>query len=521
MKRLLKVVFCIGCAVLFAYGQAGANQPAWVAELSDWQAHEVKAQEIEITVPAGEYVTLGVYNTDAVEVVAPEGITHEQFGLWYEARTVYKDTPHQRDMAVPFYMPPSRWMHQQGSQTVRLFADKPGSYCIVLKCNSDTCQLILTVTPAVPSSDTGLGFYVDYNRFGYYDKVNERKYFEDMANHGCNTTTFYTSRVYTADPEIAKRYPASGPDYKAMTHYDVGRQFDLAAEVGLTDPDIPVFGFFGDGHNLLSDLAEAKKLFPERADEWPEVLGYNADEAGPNQRPIMERQQAAWDGLDVRNGSATGTASLFAISDVMDLWLPYVTSWTPLLAAKAAEEGAELGQYICGWRGTNAPMHRYMTGIWRWITRPKMLLLWSYMHDPKSRVDPDGKWNAKRSFEYALAAPDGPISTVGLEGFRDGAVDYRVLRELERVLRKASKERTGLAQFDHIVPADAPGMADIQKCATFLANVSQMYVQGFSTMQPGPYVADGPDTMIPPADCAAVREEAIEWIRKLSGEEGG
>ncbi len=85
-------------SVMFA-SAVYANQPAWVAELSDWQAHEVKAQEITVTVPASEYVTIGVYNTDAVEVVAPDGVTSEQFGLWYEARTVYKDTEHERDMA--------------------------------------------------------------------------------------------------------------------------------------------------------------------------------------------------------------------------------------------------------------------------------------------------------------------------------------------------------------------------------------------------------------------------------------
>ena len=479
-----------------------ANHPAWVAELSSHHAHRYRETAITVAVPAGDYVTVGVYNTDAVDVHCPEGVTYQKHVIWYEVRTVYHGQEGERDVHIPYYLPPPEVMPQMGSWAVRLHATEPGTYQIPINCNSDSVAVTLEVTEPVPPSDTGLGFYTDYNRFAYYDEANEKRYFQHMAESGLNTLTIYSARVAVGEPEASEAWCSEeGGSYWALSVHDVRRQLDNAHEAGLLHPDVPVLTLSIPEDRFTEHMDEAR-AGAKHADKWPELLAYNADEAGPSQRPAMQKQDELWGSQGVRNGSASSTSALMALGDTMDLWLPSVQSWSPMLAAKAANEGAELGQYICVWRGTNAPMHRYMTGIWRWITRPKTLLLWSYMHDHTSRVEPDGTWNAKRSCEYAIASPEGPIGSVGLEGIRDGSVDYRILRELERAVRKASIEETAS------IPV-------ISEACGFLKRVSQIYVPGFVTEPDGPYSFDGPDTMLPPCDCVAVRNEALRHLAEL------
>lgn len=491
--------------LLLLAAPALANHPAWVAELSSHHAHRYRETEITVAVPAGEHTTVGVYNTDAVDVQVPEGVTSEKHVIWYEVRTVYHGQEGEREVAVPYYLPPPEVMPQMGSWAVKLHAEEPGQYAVPIACNSDTVTVNLDVTPPVGPSDTGLGFYTDYNRFAYFDLDNERRYFEHMAELGCNTLTIYSARVYTGDPLASQAWcsPHSGEsgNYWALSVYDVRRQLDLASEVGLLHPDVPVL-CLSIPEDRFAEHMDACREGAKHADQWPELLAYNSDEAGPGHRPQMTANQEVWDCQDVRNGSATYTSSIMAVGDTMDLWLPSIQSWSPLLAAKAEEEGALLGQYICVWRGTNAPMHRYMTGIWRWVTRPKTFLAWAYMNDHNSRVTPEGEWNALRSCEYAIASKDGPISSVGLEGWRDGSVDYRVLRELERAVREASVN-------------ESASINAINEACAFLKRVSQMYRPGFVTEPDGPYTFDGPDTMEPPVDCVAVRNEALELLAEL------
>jgi hypothetical protein len=64
------------------------------------------------------------------------------------------------------------------------------------------------------------------------------------------------------------------------------------------------------------------------------------------------------------------------------------------------------------------------------------MFLWSYINNKDSGVftNPDGsiRWNGLRVCEHALPGPQGPLMTVGMEGMREGIIDFHILHEVER-----------------------------------------------------------------------------------------
>ena len=67
------------------------------------------------------------------------------------------------------------------------------------------------------------------------------------------------------------------------------------------------------------------------------------------------------------------------------------------------------------------------------------------MDNKSSGVPADGGWRLQEAdgkintSAWALGSPKGPIATVGLTGFRDGTVDYRILCELERLIHRITR----------------------------------------------------------------------------------
>ena len=97
-------------------------------------------------------------------------------------------------------------------------------------------------------------------------------------------------------------------------------------------------------------------------------------------------------------------------------------------------------------------------------------------------------------FCAALPSPQGPITTVGLTGFRDGTVDYRILCQLDRLM------------------VDDPRHESVPEIAGWL--------QKFRDKVPMPLVVEGrdvADTADPPVDCVAIRRQALDYIAKLKG----
>ena len=96
------------------------------------------------------------------------------------------------------------------------------------------------------------------------------------------------------------------------------------------------------------------------------------------------------------------------------------------------------------------------------------------------------------------------MSTVGLEGVRDGIIDYRVLRQLELLMEQN------------------PRHDSVPKIANWLQSISdridtQFWPEG-RLVNYSDYSWDVPDTAVPPLDGAEVRRQALHFIDAMQSQ---
>jgi len=515
---------------------AEANGPAWVAELSD--PSPARAQQLEVWTLAGEPVTVIVHDTDAVDVAPPEGVSAEVFDVMYEHRTLFQGYPQEREGAIAYYLPPRRWnpTGPTGNYAVRLTPSLVGTYEVPIKCNVDTVTVTLRVPDVeVAKADVGFGVYLDSERFAYPEHA--RLYYRDMVAHGMNTGVMYGRAVDSSlGPHIPRWQseeqvtPAGSTrsyfkdqreHWRANMAQHVAWRMDALIEEGLIDPKIPMFNTSGGGRELSKCRPLSK--YPDR---WPETLLWmTIDEpapeaAGPAIAAFQEGQASTG-----RSGCALGSDSCFAYGRHADVWIVMMQRLTTALIDKAERDGAEIWVYNCHIRGTNAPLHRYYTGAWTLkvrhaterVTPTLVNLMWTYMHDNGSRINEDGTWHALRVCEHALGAPDGPVGTVGLEGYRDGVLDFRILRELERELAKWPRHK---GDWPSDKTTNPYGIVD--DSARWLQSVLDDSPLAF--YPPGEgwrdfrecYSWDVPDTAHPRhKDFVGIRRKALEYLMEL------
>lgn len=452
MRRALLVILMMTTMVSWA------ECASWVSELSGTGRSDV----CEVWMPAGATVSVGVHSTDVCEPRLPDGVTGEVLVVWKEQRDIGG-----RDVVIPYYLAPSKLLDPTGDFALILTADKPGTYTVPIKCQQNECTVYLRVTPAVPESDMAVGFYTDYTRFSYPEQ--EKAYYQHMADHGCTTMTAYG-------------YEADGRD--------LARELDLAVETGLAR--FPLFALAG------PRAVELARKYAKHYDKWPTLVGYNCDEPSRNLDKQVQESAADWHIKGFKTGTAIGP-SVWLLGRHLDVWCIGVASNNIFLEELAEKQKAEVWNYNHGLRGTNAALNRYQTGLYCFATRPKALLLWAYMNDKNSMVRPDGKWNALRVNEHALGTPDGPLSTVGLEGFRDGTIDYRILRTLEETILADPKHPTA--------PAAAAWLQEL------VERVEWRFWPG--GVEPYGYYWDVPDTAVPPVDFTAMRKQACLYLQEM------
>jgi len=481
------------------------------AAMADPYIHETSAlrpdehaKALTVHVPAGEFVCVTVGVGTEPTVKCPEGISVANVGaIYHQARTVWAGTERETWKAHPFYIvPASIWPTEPGSHggapphlakpdetqkptkwAVRLRVDAPpGEHVVRI---ADELTLRLVVYPSVPRSDAGFGFYTDWGRYGLEyreDRERDRMRYELMRDHGCNTFTAYQNRS-----------PEDG-GYRL-----VREKLELAHKVGLIG-DMPVFLLAWARQEMLDELGDAIHLVPE-------LIGENCDEPKLAQADEVVKQTARWKALGMRSGTAIDALSALTYSDdALDVWIMHMDSMSQTVIREANRRGVELWAYNCSLRGTAAALHRYQTGLWMMRAKPKVLLLWALMHDNKSRVTPDGKWLLNGAHEHALDGPDGPMSTVGLEGFYDGTVDYRILRRLEDLI---------LADPHSPVAAEAAGWLQKRLDDVHLA----FWPTGWWPEPPDSYPWDTRDNAPPPMtrDFGSLRKKALGYIGKLKG----
>ncbi len=323
-----------------------------------------------------------------------------------------------------------------------------------------------------PPADIGFGFYYDA---GQMDVSREPEWFSRMAEHGCNTVTVY---FRNAD--------------------QLARQLDLAVEKGLAE--YPVF-LLPNIDDWATALNEAKKQ-GRHTDKWPPLLLYGPDELALDdparfgtidgtRKGLQEtRRRVLESSSGVRFGATAYGDAAFTYADVLDVTV-VISYWcTQPLKTYIEAVGGQFWAYDAGivHKQKNARMARFMTGWWAWKVRPKVFLAWSFMDAVTDEKQPQGE-----GCEYPV-----------LDGWSEGTLDYRVLRELEAAI------------------ADHPG-ADAARATLWLQEVADRVPWNPYSGQIGrppeyvdPYVQffyDDP----PLRDLEALRQHADYWVHKITG----
>jgi hypothetical protein len=453
---------------------AAANGPAWVAELSDTTPS--RADALEVTIPVGSHVAVGVYNTDAVTPQPPAGVAATVRVLWLEHRTVFRGTPNEREAAIPYYLPLPRDCAPTGSWVVELQPETAGHYAVPIACNTNTVTVDLTVID-LPPSEIGYGLYTDSAR--YPDPLREPEYDADMAAHGCNTLTPY-----------ARELPAEFGVDNTSSAVLLAWHIDTAIDAGLVDLRFPLLCL-----SIGPDQLGLARQYARH--EWPELVGYNNDEPAPSARQAVEECSAQWHAAGFRTGTAITLESALAAGGSLDIWVLLMETVSREAIAVCVDQGKEQWLYNCVLRGSNAALERYYAGVYAWAVKPRVCLSWAYTHDPESRIRRDGTWNLTRYYGKAAAERDGaPLPTVALEGTQEGIIDSRLLQELER--RNTPEGNAYLARLREQVPLD------------FWPDGKG---RGYDSEREGYYVWDIPDTAVPPVDLPAMRRDVLRLLR--------
>ena len=294
------------------------------------------------------------------------------YAQWVETRRAFVGTPEERMIEVPYYYP-----YVDGDRDL----------------------------------DFTWSFYWDYARLPaeYRSLDYQRLCFQHMRQHGLNSVTVYGW-------------------HGSKDTQDITDQLVLAKEEGLADRPVMILPC-GDPREVIANLKVPAGI---------DVVGYGPDEpaATPEAAEAVAQSVAQWHEAKMRVATAISADSAKAIGDPLDIWIVHV----PKLGEITPDGKHELWMYDCQQRGTNFALHRYEAGLYAYAAHRrigvKALFWWAYVNDANSGVflNEDGsiKWNGLRVCEHALPGPGGPLNTVGMDGIREGVVDFGILHEVER-----------------------------------------------------------------------------------------
>ena len=449
-------------ALLAMFGGA-----AWVAPLI-WIDHPAGFTAPSV-VPAGEYHTFVVGNAAACRVDAPAAVNAAVFIVKCYPTYVYGKW-HLR----AYYMPTEQQSDPTGLWAVRFRADlAPGRHEFTVHTSDQdkhppVAYAFEVIDLALPAADIPFGMYFDFARFppAYRGRKFQEMYYKDMSEHGMTTATVFT-------------WVSDGKDQV--------RQFRLMQKYGLDR--FPTMLLHGSGKD--------DPAIPE-IDGTPFLI-YGPDEPSLARRAACEASQARKLALGMKNVTAMSGNAAWAFGDLFDVWVVHRSGITPMLHEHAKRTGASVWQYHCGMRGTNAALQRYYSGLYTWAVGARGCFRWAYTHNKDSCVRPDGTWNSLMVNEYVLPTADGPMSTVGWEGVREGVLDYRVLRALERKIAAAA----GNAEKAEAITAAALWLGRLK------SSVDPKFYQDCERTN---YFWDRPDTFDPGVDLEKMRAEAVAFL---------
>lgn len=335
----------------------------------------------------------------------------------------------------------------KGPWAVQITPQAPGA-CVVSLGSGLTVEL--TVYPVTTRADIGLGLYTDYATYGANA---ERAVLDLLRQYGCNTLTVY--------------------GHNGTDGTDIARQIDAAIDTGLLDTRFPVL--------FVPDVATAEDMLAlsldmrSKADKghgshrlasmlgstppkhcWPELVGCNLDHP-----TVAQRQQVLAITDMYRVGGAMTSAAHISPAQVDKLSDALSVCIVDAAELTAPGKRQRVWSYTTRLKPSDADLARYYAGAWSYSVRPQVALAWS-------------------AAELVAIGPNGPMPTAALVGLRDGAADYKALRDLQRLCRQSkSPEAT--------------------EAAAWLAGLPS-----------GPF-----DVGADPPDCGALREQALQYITTL------
>lgn len=497
MKLIFSLFLCLSSSVALG----------WVDSLSSPSSKP--SSTLAIDVPLGSYITVwGPWKDPAI--VADESVEWTIYWLVGNRKQITPERtgyPKASVMDIPYYLLPDTKSldtidfendkifkpNTVFGRAVRIHALKLGKTTVMI--NQDRVKLHIIEPPSQP--DCAFGFYTDPGRYAYPKQW--RKCLRLLADYGLNVAI--GQPVYPYDDPNAPARPLNTNRYsKDQVDKFVGqflaKSLDTSVEEGL-------FRGVGGSSTLVYSMDPERVSyafeFGKYVDRWPKLYFGNMDEPFLPQHFKKVREMAdAWHRAGYLNGTSLEAASAFQIGDHLDLWIVQVREFNETIKAYGQQCGAEVWIYSAAMRGTNAPMHRYLTGVWTWAMKPRGVMLWAFTHEASSRIESDGTWMVRGVNEHALATPDGPLPTVGLEGYRDGIVDYRILHDLEQAI--LIRPRT-LAS-----PEAAIWMQQLRE------KVDGGFWTNWDYHQPWDYI----DTVRPPIDSFQdIRNSALALIRRI------
>lgn len=275
----------------------------------------------------------------------------------------------------------------------RLTPQAPGRYEVVF--GADT--LTLHVTPPLPESEVGFGFYMSPGRFAY--PQHEAAYYKLAAQAGANTLA-------------AQACPVPGQPGRTNAQR-LARQLNRAGEAGLLRPHVPV-------QTTGIDVRELPTAQALATCQWPELIAQGPEESNPRDALRCKRRRFQANALGYRLGTTTSDYFVEALAPAADIVIWQAQSASLHNIARCRDLGAERWAFHSELTNQqNAPLKRYAWGVWAYRLQARCNLIWAFA-DVQGEV----------VYGQCAETQDGPLTTPALEGLREGTVDYRALQAL-------------------------------------------------------------------------------------------
>jgi hypothetical protein len=200
-----------------------------------------------------------------------------------------------------------------------------------------------------------------------------------------------------------------------------------------------------------------------------------------------------------------------------DVWIVLAGQISPELVREAKRQGAKLWTYSERLRITNFRANRYYAGLYTWglgLDGNTAYCYGQYVFPPKAgegAQDPvwlpdHGRTSMHVINGYIIPGPNGPISSMGFEGRREGIDDFRYLQLLEARLKATD--------VNSVTAREARNWLDGLKKIIHDEAIQGVFSSGHQHLWELDWVEPSPN--FNPVEYAALRDKAASFIVQLA-----